>query len=209
MAKSAVCMYVGMFYAQGLNTTRQVISPCRRAGLISVFNSNFFEGCNSVDGRATTVQKLHAHESFEVFYAILYYLYTDRIYFTTAPMKETTPRHQVPPCDAEEAYRVGDILGLSELKKTAMKFLVHTTDGANILDRIFGEFALKYQDIGKGYETVFYEFWPEIRKTDALVEYFKRVQAEEQDERINEVTMRCLDLMKGLTCHRGRRVAVD
>jgi hypothetical protein len=164
-----------------------------------VFQSNFIEGENyGVDGirqgQTTIVQTLQAHERFEVLYPILYYMYSDRICFTTAPIGDATPKYEVPPCDAQEAYRVGDILGLSQLKETALHFLVDTTDRSNILARIFGEFALTYDEIGSGYEKVFYKCWDDIRKTGALMEYFRRIQEEEKEERIMEVAVRCLQL---------------
>jgi hypothetical protein len=47
-------------------------------------------------------------------------------------------------------------LGL--LKKKALGFLIDTADLTNIISRIFEEYVLKYQEIGQGYETVFYKY---------------------------------------------------
>jgi hypothetical protein len=124
-------------------------------------------------------------------------MYSDRICFTNAPV-DATVKYEVPPCDAQEAYRVGDILGLSQLKENALNFLVETTDRSNILTRMFGEFALTYDEIGRGYEKVFYKCWDDIRKTGALTEYFMEIQEEEKEEMIVKVAMRCLKLMEGL-----------
>ena len=84
-------------------------------------------------------------EPFEVLHPLLYYLYTDRTCFTTTPIEEGKSFYGVPPFDAEEAYRVGDILGLAELKEKALNFLVTTSDGSNIVSRVFGDYALKYE----------------------------------------------------------------
>jgi hypothetical protein len=139
--------------------------------LILVFQSKFMEGVNATANGlqvGTIIQTL----PFEVLHPIMYYLYTDRICFTTLPIEEAKSLYQVPPCHAEDAYRVGHLFDLDSLKKKALGFLVDTADTTNIISRIFGEYALKYQDIGQGYETVFYENWNDIRTTGALSKYF-------------------------------------
>jgi hypothetical protein len=117
--------------------------------------------------------------------------------FYTAPI-DATLKYEVPPCDAQEAYRVGDILGLPELKEKALDFLVETADRSNILTRMFGELGLTYDEIGTRYEKVFYKCWEDIRKTGALMQYFRKIQEEDTEERIMAVAMRCLKLMEDL-----------
>jgi hypothetical protein len=146
------------------------------------------------------VRTLPGHEPFEVLHPILYYLYTDRICFTTAPIEVARPLHQAPPFDAEDAYRVGDILGLDRLKEKALNFLVATSDKTNIIPKVFGEHALKYEEVGARYETVFYSHWNNIRDTDALTDYFKELEEERDEEKKQwNVIRRCLKLMKHLT----------
>jgi hypothetical protein len=163
-----------------------------------VFDSNFVEGHHPKDNHseAMSVQTLQGHEPFEILHPILYYLYSDRLCSTIGPINETSPRRQVPPFDAQEAYRVGDILGLPELKKQALGFLVNITNGDNILARIFEEFALRYDEVGQGYERVFYKHWKDIRCSGRLTKYFKTIHEELSEERIKEVTMRCVGLLE-------------
>jgi hypothetical protein len=54
-------------------------------------------------------------EPFEVLHPTLSYLYTERVCFTTTPIDEAKSLYDVPPFDAEDAYRVGDILGLPHI----------------------------------------------------------------------------------------------
>jgi hypothetical protein len=166
--------------------------------LILVFRSNFLEGQNSTANGHPVIQTLPSHEPFEVLHPILYYLYTDRICFTTLPIEEAKPLHQVPSCNAEDAYRIGDLYDLEPLKKKALGFLVDTADMTNIISQIFGEYALKYQEIGQGYEKVFYKYWNDIRNTGVLSQYFRDLEDEEDGERKRQVIRRCMKLMERL-----------
>jgi BTB/POZ domain len=159
--------------------------------------SNGVDVSGGGQGQTMMVQTLKAHEPFEVLHPILYFLYTDRVCFTTAPIEEATVIHQVPPCDAEQAYRIGDMLELPQLKSKALEFLVDTADATNIISRVFGEYALKYDEIGKAYEGVFYRCWNDLKKGEVLKQYFRDLR-EEDEAKKNDVTMRCLHIMQGL-----------
>ena len=137
-------------------------------------------------------------EPFEVLHPLLYYLYTDRTCFTTAPIGEAKSFYDVPPFDAEDAYRVGDILGLPELKEKALNFLVTTSDGSNIVSRVFGDYALKYEEIGQLYKTVFYNHWTEIKKSDELKQYFEELREEADEKGGWKAIMRFLEIAQGL-----------
>jgi len=121
-------------------------------------------------------------------------------------MDEAKSFHLAPPFDPEEAYRVGDILGLPKLKEKALDFLVTTSDDTNIISRVFGEYALKYEEIGKRYETAFYANWNTIRKRDEMKPYFQELEMEGDERRRKEVTTRCLELMEGLPSSGARAV---
>lgn len=177
--------------------------------LILVFQSSFIEGASATAGDRPVgqiIQTLPSHEPFEVLHPILYYLYTDLICFTTVPIEEAKPYHQVPPCAPEDAYRVGDLFDLEQLKKKALGFLVDTADMTNIISRIFGDYALKYQEIGQGYETVFYKYWNDVKKTGALSQYFRDLEGEEDVEGNRQAIRRCMELMEGLTSQGVRSV---
>jgi hypothetical protein len=201
--RSAVCTFIGLFYRRDPSITERVRILLSKP-LTEVFQSNFIEGeSNGVDvsgggqGQTMMVQTLKAHEPFEVLHPILYFLYTDRVCFTTAPIEEATVIHQVPPCDAEQAYRIGDMLELPQLKSKALEFLVDTADATNIISRVFGEYALKYEEIGKAYEGVFYRCWNDLKKGEVLKQYFRDLR-EEDEAKKNDVTTRCLHIMQGL-----------
>jgi hypothetical protein len=152
-----------------------------------------------------SVRSIPTDESFEIFYPVLYYLYTDRICFTTIPIEEAQPLYHVPPCDAEEAYRLGDVLGLSELKEKALGFLSDTYNEYNIIAKAFGECALNYpEEVGKKCFAVFYQFWNSIRKRGDLKEYFESLDREASEQRRKKVTMRCIELMEVLVSQSNR-----
>jgi hypothetical protein len=153
-----------------------------------------------------SVRTIPTDESFEALYPVLYYLYTDRIYFTTLPIEDAQPLYQVPPCDAEDAYRFGDMLGLSELKEKALGFLSDTYNEHNIIAKVFGECALNYEEVGKKCETVFYQHWNSIGKRGDLKEYFENLERDAREQRRKKVTMRCVELMEGLVSQGKRAV---
>jgi hypothetical protein len=94
---------------------------------------------------------------------------------------------------------------LGRLKKKVVGFLVDTADMTNIISRMSGEYALKYQEIGQGYETVSYKYWNDIRNTGALSQYFRDLEDEEDGERQRQA-MRCTELMESLALQGVRSV---
>jgi hypothetical protein len=126
----------------------------------------------------------------DIFHGSIY----QRVSFTIAPMEEQRTSHRAMPRKPTALAIFWDCL----FKKKTADFLSLTADAGNILDRILGQFTLKYEGEGIGYETVFCQGWHEIRKADALIKHSKRVQAEEDEKRVDAVMMRCLELMKGL-----------
>ena len=78
------------------------------------------------------------------------------------------------------------------------------TDFTNIISRIFSEHALKYEEIGKGYESVFYRCWDQFRRGEALKQYHLDLLDEDEARRTKDVTMRCSHLIQGLVS-RGAR----
>jgi hypothetical protein len=151
------------------------------------------------------VRSISTDEPFESLYPILYYIYTDRLYFTTIPIEEATSLYHVPPCDAEDAYRLGDMFGLADLKEKALAFLSDTYNEYNIIPKVFGECALNYEEVGKKCEAVFYQHWSKRKRGD-LKEYFENLEREGSERRMKKVTMRCIDLMEGLVSQ-GQRAA--
>jgi hypothetical protein len=173
-----------------------------------VFESNFKEGqdlapCPTCNGdqrayQSLSIRVIPSPEPFEVLYPLLYYLYTDRVCFTTAPIGAAKSFYNVPSFDPEEAYRVGDLLDLDKLKERALDFLSSTSDESNIVSRVFGDYALDYEDIGKCYEKFFYQHWNSIRRKNGGKRYFKGLSDEADHGKSAKLLQRCLDLMEGL-----------
>jgi len=177
-----------------------------------VFESNFLEGDNTATlnasagpletpvetGRSIPLRTIPSVEPFEVLHPLLYYLYTDRICFTTAPIAEATSISGVPPCDPEDAYRVADLFGLPKLKERALKFLLETTEKSNIIARVFGEYSITYEELGMKYKDEFYKYWNSVRKSGDLKKYIEKLETDGDEKRRRAVTQRCLELMEGL-----------
>ena len=165
-----------------------------------MFQSNFLEGdINAQDGnQSMTVRTLPAHEDFEVLHPIFYYIYTGRDLFTDVPVAVASPFHNVPPCNPEDAYRLGDLYGLEHLKQKALEFLLDTTNVWNVIPRIFGEFALTYDAVGKVYEKIFYAHWNEIRKRNDLTDFFQNLLNGDDEKRKCDVTKRYVELTQGI-----------
>jgi BTB/POZ domain len=175
------------------------IFPLQRI-LIVVFNSHFLEwGINTPGGgQAMTVRTLPAHDEFEVLHPHLYYIYTDRVYFTNGPIETVSPRHNVPMCNAENAYRLADLYSLEQLKEKVLAFLMETIERTNIIPQIFGEFALTYDAVGKGYEKIFYQHWNDIRRTNEMTELFQELLEGDDKDKKQMVTKRYVALMGGI-----------
>jgi hypothetical protein len=151
-----------------------------------------------------SVRTISTVEPFEALHPILYYLYTNRIYFTTVPIEEAESVYQVPPCNAEDAYRLGDILDLPQLKEKALKFLLDTCDESNIIAKMFGECALNYEEVGKKCETIFYQHWNVIRKKGEFKKFMENLEQDISEQRRKAIMMRCADLMEGLVSQGSR-----
>lgn len=162
--------------------------------LTVVFQSDFVEGNGGASNEAMDIRTLPAYDDFEVLHPILYYIYTDRIYFTTGTAELMSPHHNVPPCNAEAAYRIAHLYGLVELGKKPLEFLLDTVDETNIIPQIFGEFALTYAAVGKSYEKIFCKFWNEIRATDEITGYFNELLAGDDEKRKRKVMKRYVAL---------------
>jgi hypothetical protein len=113
-------------------------------------------------------------EKYEPLYAMLYYLYTDKVFFTT----DTTISYflDMPVCDAEEVFKIAHLYDLPKLWEKALHFLVETCHSGNIISRFFGEFALTYDEVGKAYEKVFSQYWNEFEEIKEFDEFFDTLE---------------------------------
>ena len=158
-----------------------------------MLNSNF------VEGGATSIQETNASvkdvtplrscrhvvnlpDDYDLFHTILYYLYTDRISFTTDLDNCNSNPHATD--DAEGIYAIAHRLLISPLLDKCIKFLVDTCSPQNITARAFGKVAATYEAIGKTYQTYLLDHWNDVIQDPSFEEFFAEVKGEES-QRVN------------------------
>ena len=168
-----------------------------------MFNSNFTEGRLEVKSELpsqngdkkplqTPRRLVKVPDDFDLFHIILFYLYTDRICFTTTPEKQ----FDIPVTDdAEGVYAIAHRLMLDSLASKAIKFLDHTCTSRNITSRSFGTFALSHEPVEEVYDAFFMENWDEVIQTKEFEEFFKEMENDpEEYVRINN---KLRDMIRG------------
>lgn len=172
-----------------------------------VFESGFREGDSTQrSGVSNSLQEsvasqcsrhvIDSIENFELLHSLLYYIYTDRVCFSTDSTVEQSL--QIPVCDAEDVFAIAHRLGLEKVREKALAFLTETCDVTNIISRVFGEFALVFEDVSREYEKLFYLYWEEVKEAKEWKDFIVALESEEDDERRIAVTKRCLELMMKL-----------
>jgi hypothetical protein len=154
-----------------------------------VFNSNFIEGRLEAKSDITLAngdrKSLHAPrrlvkipDDFDLFHIILFYLYTDRICFTTTPEKQ----FDIPVTDnAEGIYAIAHRLMLDSLVPKAIKFLDHTCTSRNITSRLFGTVATSYELVVEAYDAFFMKNWDAVIQTKEFEEFFKEMENDPEE----------------------------
>lgn len=137
---------------------------------------------------------LPTEESFEILHTILYYLYSGRVFFRSGPEVIGPPGIPVY-CDAEEIFAIAHRFVLPELKMKAITFFSRTCDVENIVERVFSDFGLVYEEIAKVYGWYFLSNWNNIRKRKELDSYFEELE-NDNSPRLVKVSKRFRDLMK-------------
>jgi hypothetical protein len=183
----------------------------RRMLTNTVFASSFTEGDPVFTSQETMTSSLAANQEYperpfhrriqieddyDLFHNVLYYIYTDRIYFTTdlsfKPASEGAPN----PCSAEELYSIADRLLLTDLKLKAIDFLRLTCSPENITSRILSKFAYLHDDIRKAYEGYFQDNWHLIKHTSEYHDFFAERLLEEDIEELVRIIRFFRDIMK-------------
>ena len=117
-------------------------------------------------------------DDFDLFHIILFYLYTDRICFTTTPKKQ----FDIPVTnDAEGIYAIAHRLMLESLTSKALSFIEHTCTSQNITSRSFGTFALTHEPVGEVYDAFFMKNWDNIIQTEEFEEFFKEMENDPEE----------------------------
>jgi hypothetical protein len=115
-------------------------------------------------------------DDFDLFHIILFYLYTDRICFTT--MTETSQFDIPTTNDAEGIYAIAHRLMLDSLTVKALHFLESSCTPQNITARAFGKFGITHEVVGDVYDEYFMKHWDEVIQTKEFEGFF---QAAEND----------------------------
>lgn len=152
-----------------------------------VFDSSFVEGYSDTtaeneDSIASSEEtsdksslplqrRITVDDDFDLFHSILYYIYTNRITFSTNLSYSTHSR--LPKlCATEDIYQIADRLFLSELKAKALNFLANTCSVQNITSRMLSEFTFLHEDVQDRYVDYFLKNWKVIRATEDLRRLF-------------------------------------
>jgi hypothetical protein len=147
-----------------------------------VFNSQFSEGqpslkliTNGYTSPLSNRLSLPQDDDFDLFHVVLFYLYTDRICFTTSA--DYTSTKDVPPTtDAEGVYAIADRLLLEPLASKALHFLESTCNARNITARAFGKFGYLHDAIGQMYDAFFMDHWDLVKQTNQFDEFFQELE---------------------------------
>jgi hypothetical protein len=165
-----------------------------------VFASAFLEG----DSTIATISKLESEsprvslgedgtslhrriiamtEDFDVVHNVLYYVYTNRITFSTVASDEPqSDANQPNVCDAEDIFALAHRLDLEDLKKKALEFLGRSCTLRNITSRVFGQSASLYDEVGKVYEDYFKGNWAMIRDSAEFKNYIPLLEESDPAE---------------------------
>lgn len=150
-----------------------------------MFNSNFLEGKLEIKSESpltngdlkilqTPRRLVKIPDDYDLFHIILFYLYTDRICFTTTP---ETLQSDIPTTnDAEGIYAIAHRLMLESLTIKALHFLESSCTLQNITARSFGKFGVTYEVVGEVYNEYFMRHWDEVIQTQEFEDFFQEAE---------------------------------
>jgi len=172
-----------------------------------VLNSGFAEGAAGQPKSApkdVTPLRPHRHfvnlpDDYYLFHTVLYYLYTDRICFTTDLDSENSSLHATD--DAEGIYAIAHRLLIDSLLAKSLKFIKDTCSPQNITGRAFGKVAAT--DIGKTYTEYLLDHWNEVIKDPSFEEFFAEIEGDQKEsQRVNA-------LLRGIVRSRAETDATE
>jgi hypothetical protein len=156
-----------------------------------VFQSNFSEGVQSKESNSRYRHIVNIHDSPELFHAILYYAYTDRITFTTDPQLCQGQVSAIHVDDVEEFYALAHRMLLDKLAEKALQLLAETSTVDNITVRALGKFGCTYEAVRARYTEFLLNHWDEVIVTSAFDEFFKEMENDPKEfKRINDMFRR-------------------
>jgi hypothetical protein len=136
-------------------------------------------------------------EDFDIVHSILYYIYTNRVTFSTIKPDDSQEEGRLPRiCPTEDIYALAHRFDLDSLQAKALGFLEKTCTLGNATQRTFSKFASLYDEVGEVYNDYFMAKWKNIRKTPSFEEYFSTLEDEEDHEETARVFKAFRMLMK-------------
>jgi spore coat polysaccharide biosynthesis protein SpsF (cytidylyltransferase family) len=105
------------------------------------------------DGTSLHRRTITMIEDFDVVHNVLYYIYTNRITFSTVASQEPESKGNQPNiADAEDIFALAHRLDLEDLKQKALEFLGRSCTLRNIMSRVFTQSPSLYDEVGKVYD---------------------------------------------------------
>jgi hypothetical protein len=154
-----------------------------------VFGSGFSEGllhssieAQSSSGSGQMTSKVPHRvvtitDDFDLFRALIFYLYTDKICFTTTPENFRSEFGDCPLIsDGEGMYALAHRLLLDSITSKALAFIRTTCNIHMITTCVFGTFGSLYGDVGKLYYDFFMSNWSLVIKTPEFENFFAELE---------------------------------
>jgi len=118
-------------------------------------------------------------DDFDLFHALLFYIYTDKICFTASP---ETFRGEFGNCplisDGEGIYALAHRLLFDSITSKALDFLKTTCNIHTITDCVFGSFGTLYEAVGRVYYNYFMANWSQVIKTPEFEKFFDELEGD-------------------------------
>ena len=152
------------------------------------------DGETSTKDALSLYRQKDSEESFDLLHNILFYLYTDRITFSTN-LDNSLPANLPRLCSAEDVYVAADRMFLTELKEKALSFLKLSCTTENITSRVLSNFADVHAEVGTIYTDYFRRNWDRIKGSEYFDQSFEDMEDGSDEKKQAEKKFR--DLMRG------------
>lgn len=144
------------------------------------------ESDSAVLGPSSTPKPIHRviirHTAYKTYRALLYYLITGEITFSTlqsasTPSSESSAADDLQassallaplPVSPKSIYRLADQLDLLTLRALALDNYTHQLTASNVLDELFSEFSVSYAPMRDAAKVVALSFWKELAGGDGM-----------------------------------------
>lgn len=158
----------------------------RILSLIVVFSSGFQEGICPTQNESTSDHRrtINMPEDFDVFYNILYYIYTGIIVLETSPDLFEPANNAPKAVDVHLIYAAADRFLLQDLRHKAALFLMKTCTIDNVTSRLFGiSDGLDSSIAAKYYESFFKDNLEAVLRSSDYKDFFQEVEGWSPTER--------------------------